>query len=82
MTWHNCFVLFINLLKCINLIYSFNHYSSKVWNQDKEINTFIQQGVIKLIKSDSKDIYIVVWYKKKYHGFCTNINQHNSFKHW
>ncbi len=25
----------------------------------KEINTFIQQGCIKLIKSESKDIYIV-----------------------
>ena len=46
------------------------HYRSKVWGQEeclllffwkqiKEINTFIQQGCIKSIKSDSKDIYNV-----------------------
>ncbi len=28
----------------------------------KEINTLIQQGCIKLIKSDSKDIYDVIKY--------------------
>ncbi len=44
----------------------FNHFCctfhSKVWWQEdffKEINTFIQQECIKLIKTDSKFIYIV-----------------------
>ncbi len=26
----------------------------------KEINTFIQQGCIKLVKTDNKDLYIVL----------------------
>ncbi len=30
----------------------------------REINTFIQQGCIKLIKSDSKDIYVIKYIKK------------------
>ncbi len=65
------------------------HECSKFWCQwdKKEINTFIQQLCIKLIKSDSKDICNI---KKKYiqfllnqrileknhHGFKKNIKQH------
>ncbi len=40
----------------------YTQYCSKVLGQYdffKEINTFIQKGYIKLIKSDSKDIYYV-----------------------
>ncbi len=31
-----------------------------LWSVFIEINTFIQQGCIQLIKSDSKDFYIVI----------------------
>ncbi len=42
------------------LVKIYVHYCTKVWEQNiffKEINIFIQQECIKLIKSDSKDIY-------------------------
>ncbi len=37
------------------------NYHSNFWGK-KEINTFIQQRCIKLIQSDSKDIYNVAVY--------------------
>ncbi len=59
----------------------------------KEINTFIKQGCIKLIKSDSKNIYDVAkdFHKKKknykknpekmHQSLHKNISQHNCFQH-
>ncbi len=49
---------FIKYTCCIYL------HCSKVWEIMflKEMNTFIQQGCIKLIKRDSKDIHIVIQY--------------------
>ncbi len=61
----------------------------------KESNTFIQQGCIKLIQCNSKDIHNVtkkLYYKEmlffwtfcssKNHSFHTNMKQHNCFQHW
>ncbi len=57
----------------------------------KEINTFIHQGHISSIKSDSTDIYAVInyfkfvlwaYYPEKNQGFHKNIKQHNCFWHW
>ncbi len=49
------------------IIYFISKFCSKFWGQwdlfFKEINTFIQQWCIKVIKSDSKDIYNIT--KKK-----------------
>ncbi len=54
-------------------------YSSKVWGQSflREINTFIQQGCIKLIKNDSKEIYNVTkyFYFKNCYSFELHIHQ-------
>ncbi len=75
---------------CINL-----HYSSKVWDSFLLLLfiTFIKQGHIKLIKSNSKDIYSVSkeflnflfvkesW--KKVSRFPQKyIMQHNCIQHW
>ncbi len=58
----------------------------------KEMNMFIQQGCIKLIKSGSKDILLWInavlltflfikesWKNEMYHIFHKNMKQHNFF---
>ncbi len=60
----------------------------------KKCILFIQQGSIKLIKSE-KDIYLKwmlffwnfyaskkSWRTKMFHGFRQNIKQHSCFQHW
>ncbi len=80
---HGCFYI-IKIIDYFSLQYHMNVWGKK----DKiKINTFIQQGCIKLIKSDSKDIYNVsihLWIleNKMYHCFHKNIGQHSCVQHW
>ncbi len=65
---------------CINL-----HYSSKVWDSFLLLLfiTFIKQGHIKLIKSNSKDISICQRILEKVSRFPQKyITQHNCIQHW
>ncbi len=60
------------------------HNRAKVWGQEdsflKEINTFIQQGCIKLIKRDSKDICNGTK-RFTYIKFIRLLQNTNSFQH-
>ncbi len=54
--WNDLFQsIIISVKNCKNI-----HYQFKYGVLFKEMNTFIQQGRIKLIKRDSKDIYNVI----------------------